>query len=320
VDGQIGDHKQNDNDSKDNDEGGEEDDEDDGEDGNDDVEAKKLFALNVTGAGLFREWLKSVVQWARALRELSSRKGVGSLIRSRNLQFKLVDNPRSLASVQFPLLSLSAVVSAIVRNRSLTLYSNIPSAKERVQQIESVLKKASRDTFGQQCMEAMPVPMYNDKIHCESLLASQQLPEPHTVRGRFSAACHSDPTSSQSIGVTKLCCYLCHLYLQKRGHQHTGTHGRIMPWIPPPGIELTDLAYLLEKTQQKLITFLNSVVGQDTSLGPRDSPVSGTSSESDIILQSMTAASTANVDRHVQREMSELVAEMQATLEALAKK
>jgi hypothetical protein len=169
-------------------------------------------------------------------------------------------------------------------------------------------------------MEAMPMPMYEDKIHCESLLASQQLLGPPTVRGRFSAAYHRDLTSLQSIGVTELCCYLCHLYLQKRGHQHTGTHGRIMPWIPPPAIELTDLAYLLKKTQQKLITFLNSVVGQDTSLGPRDSPVSDTSSESDIILESMTAASTAKVDRHVKREMSGLDAEMQAALEALAKK
>jgi hypothetical protein len=102
VDDQIGDHSEDDNDSKDDDEGSEEDDEDDGEDGSDADEAKKLFALNVTGAGLFREWLKSVVQWARTLRDLSSRKGVGSLIRSRNLQFKLVDNPHSLASVQFP--------------------------------------------------------------------------------------------------------------------------------------------------------------------------------------------------------------------------
>jgi hypothetical protein len=76
----------------------------------------------------------------------------------------------------------------------------------------------------------------------------------------------SDDTFAQIVGVSKRCCYLCHRLLSSMQVQHTGTHGKIYSWIPPPGIPADKLRGLLDDLQICLAETLNSTQRRRQSL------------------------------------------------------
>jgi hypothetical protein len=59
----------------------------------------------------------------------------------------------------------------------------------------------------------------------------------------------------QAIGVSKRCCFTCHLYLEHCRILHSGSHGRVVPWIPPAGADPEVLQSIYEQLKNQLVAF-----------------------------------------------------------------
>jgi hypothetical protein len=93
--------------------------------------------------------------------------------------------------------------------------------------------------------------------HCECQLASHPDINQESVRVLEAHLCdHVDEHAPlQVIGVSKRCCFACHLYLEHRRILYSGSRGRVAPWIPPPGADYEMLKDIYRELKHLLHAF-----------------------------------------------------------------
>jgi hypothetical protein len=219
-----------------------------------------------------REWLKLVVAWNRALRDLDG-KALKSLVKHRGFTITSIqEGPAdgNWASVREALQPLCHMGQLRKELKSMT-------------KLEEIVKEAAMTSraINASCLQDMSnTTAWNnveDAVHCEAQLAAQLAPRsmslvsPHPYM--YLRSSHF-LTSTQCIGVSKPCCYLCHRLLSKLEVAHSGTHGKVTPWRVPANISETISAGLLADLQHHLIEFLNKKskrgLSSDSSGGASD--------------------------------------------------
>jgi hypothetical protein len=222
-----------------------------------------------TEVDYFRRWLKMVTRWTCALRAIGSEGGVGRLLRTRSFQLWLI----SVGLIGHPpLLPFQDVVASIAQlispGHAMYIAANGKGCTTKIKQaLTDRAFKNKRKTL----LENWSFP---DKVHCESMLTSHICDKVNTSQSVGSK--HDHKYGLQRIGMTRRYCYLCHLYLDMKDIEHTGSHGRIMPWIPPPAITAGEVQQLLSDLQRRSVSFLDTA-GQHCRTDSRDSVISKSS-------------------------------------------
>jgi hypothetical protein len=117
------------------------------------------------GANLFREWLKLLTQWTRALRDLRPKGALTKLARHREIVFTVVENPREAADKRFPHIALQDVIASVQNHSSF-----IGNLRNKPHAIEDLVVLAAKEMNPSVDDFLNDLKRIKDTVHCESLL------------------------------------------------------------------------------------------------------------------------------------------------------
>jgi hypothetical protein len=117
-------------------------------------------------ANPFREWLKLLTQWTRALRDLGPRGSLTKLARHREIVFTVVGNTREAADERFPRTSLQDVIASVQSHSALA--QNLRNKPDLIEDLVRFAAAEINPRFGGLLKDLKKI---KDTVHCESLLA-----------------------------------------------------------------------------------------------------------------------------------------------------
>jgi len=169
-------------------------------------------------------WLKRCTRVTQAL-NLVKKESFQSLLSRSSFKICLLDNPKREISA-YPLDSLAGNIlqtRQFAKSRISRLYL------DRAAFLRLLTSKISETQFS---TSSSLVP-----VHCETKLAFSTI-------------------DSNSIGVSKRCCFCCNIVLRELDFHEPSAHNKIYPWIPPLGLEESIKRTVVSKLRVTLLDYL----------------------------------------------------------------